>query len=353
MSADLLAKGLVCETPDDRPGRSRGRGRPRVLLEIQADGALIIAASLTWQGAFEATFVNLAGEFLYGSSKPVAVHDTIDSLILELMSILETIIGDSPFDAHQIARIAIALPGAVDSRNGLVRWIPTLPRGNSPVAAIIQQRLNVPVTIESDLEALARARYWFSDGPMPPSFMLLHIGFGVGAAHYVNDAPRMTTSGISEFGHVKTDFGADARACFCGGKGCVTAYSSMSGILEKVGRWDPRSENMEQLSATFQRVMRMASEGDSATIEIFQEAGRHLGVALANQINANDPGHVIIQTSVQGLAALLEPSFHRALEINAVPVVLERTSFQSEVPPDDWRWKGAAALALEQIYSRE
>ena len=56
-----------------------------------------------------------------------------------------------------------------------------------------------------------------------------------------------------------------------------------------------------------------------------EQAGSFLGVALANLINATDPG-------------------------NIMPGVLPSTKIELVFADKDWRWKGTAALALEQTY---
>lgn len=350
--SDLLARGFITETPVG--SIARGRGRPRVSLEINAQGMLVLGASVSWHGVMAAGFVNLSGDLVHQATTPVGFNQTYEALADDYARALNTIIADSPFAPAEIARIALAVPGAVDSRTGQVHWLSGFPRGSVALADALQARLGgLAVTLESDFESMARARYWFPDSPVPSSFTLVYVGVSVGASHYVNDAPRVSADGVFEFGHVKTDFSDTARPCFCGARGCLTTYCSTTGILDKLGDWDGHPTSLQAFEELLRLATTRAELGDTAAQAMFDQAGRHLGLALANLINADDPGHVIVQTSTPALAKAIEASLMRTITANTLPFLLDRTAIRMEVVSDDWRWKGAAALALEQLFLRE
>jgi predicted NBD/HSP70 family sugar kinase len=349
LTAELLKRGLVIERKD----QTKRNGRPRTYLEINAGGALVIGSSLGGVGILNSSFMDLMGNRLHSTESRLAHQSTLAGMAEEIGANLAQAISSSPFSTHNIGRVGIALPALIDTSKGDVHFMTTFPAGEPvPFAGPISERLGLPVTIENDNVCMARAEHWFGRARDLETFTLIHVGYAIGLAQYEDGLPKSGANGLnSELGHIKSVTGKDARPCFCGGRGCLTSYASMYGILKAadqlVGAPFPPTGSLDE---RFEKFMTRADQGDVAFTEALDQAGGYLGLALANLINSTDPGNVLITfANTRFMSAIAEP-MDLALRTNIMPGALPATKIELVASDPDWRWKGTAALALEQTY---
>lgn len=348
LTSDLLKRGLIVEKKE---GVKR-TGRPRTYLEINAAGGVVVGASIEGVGILTTAFVDLAGNRLFALDVHYGSSATLAELAGRIAEGLLYAIEASPFSHAQISRIGIALPAIIDSLRGIVHFMMTFPTGPVPFARIIQQRVDLPVTIENDAVCMARAEHWFGRAQHLETFTMVHVGLAIGSAKYNNGIPRYGATGLNpEMGHVKTDAGPDARSCYCGAKGCLTSYSSIFGILSESGRLtDAPFPPVESFDARFETFMDQLEKGDRSVGAYLETAARHLGLAIANHMNANDPGNVLILVSNRRFLDLIEGHVGAVIDANVLPGFSSSTNLLFGIANNDWRWKGTAALALEQAY---
>jgi predicted NBD/HSP70 family sugar kinase len=351
LTSDLLERGLIVET---RSAAKRA-GRPRLYLEIAAQAAVVIGASVAGQNTLTAAFVDLAGTLLFSTDVTYDPPSTLDEQAERIAWALAKALDRIPFDRAAVKRVGIAIPGVVDSGRGYVHFVTTLPGGPTPFARIISDRLGLPVTIEHDLACMARAEHWFGRARELDTFTLVHVGHAIGSAEYVDGVPRCGANGLNpELGHVKTDFGAHARQCICGARGCAVMYCSMFGMLAAARMLEGVPfPPLDRIDADFERLMRKAEVPGSPAADVVSEAADHLGRAVANLLNATDPGHVLISVLNAELLGRFQGEVRNALKRYTLPAVLTATDIQFIVVDQNWRRTGTAALALEQTYLGE
>ena len=348
VTADLVARGLVLEQRDSAPTR----GRPRAYLSINSGGAVVVGAVIDGLGKLAVSFVDLSGRLLHSSHAPLVPAGTIAAMADAIAKALHDAIAASPFSPTGLDRIGLALPAIVDARTGTVLFMTTLPRDPMPFAATLAAALGIPVTIENDLAVMARAEHWFGRAQAMDTFTLVNFGFALGSARYVDGLPWTGASGISpDIGHTKIAWGPDARSCYCGGRGCATAYSSMFGLLTAAGRLDNLVfPPVKLLGARFSDLLDEAGDGNPQALAILREGGARLGQALANHINSADPGNIVVLLPDGRLHALIADAFEDALVAAVMPGMLETVRLHFEVEDNNWHWQGTAALALEQTF---
>ncbi|MDB5725131.1 MAG: hypothetical protein JWQ16_1885 [Novosphingobium sp.] len=348
MTADLLTRGLIIETKQ----LERRPGRPRIDLEINASGGIVVGVSLAGANLVVARFVDLSGRALFTYEAKLAPSETLEVFVETIADCIAAAIDVSPFQTAELTRIGLALPGLVDTARGTLHFVTTFTGDPVPAAEILSTRLNLPVTIENDQACMARAIHWFGPAETLDTFSLIYIGYAVTTAEYADGLPKSGANGLnSELGHVKTAFGEEARKCFCGGRGCLTAYSSVYGILQHAnllrGVDFPSFAKMDQ---QFAELLDRAELGFNEANAALDQAADHLGIAIANHLTATDPGHVLISIPSERFIRRIEPRFWAVLRENAFPGVLRASEVRFIVTDQAWRHSGTAALALEQTY---
>jgi predicted NBD/HSP70 family sugar kinase len=351
LTSKLVRRGLVVEAIE-REGRN---GRPRTYLEIDTRAGVVMGAGIKADRKLSVAFADLRGRQLFADEVTLRQPGSVEVLAREIGEALTRAIDASPFDAADVLRLGLAIPGVVDSGRGTVHCISTFPPGKVPFADIVSAKLGIPVTIENDQTCMARAEHWFGSARDLETFTLVHVGHAVNSAEYWDGLPKSGANGLNpELGHIKIAFGPDAPPCFCGGRGCMTAFSSIFGMLRRADMIEiSRFPELPDLDEMFARFLGQADEGNALANSVLDEAADYLGIAVANLLTATDPGHVLVSMGDERLINRIEPRFRAALEEYTMPGVLPATKLEFVVTDPDWRCQGSAALALEQTYLGE
>ena len=251
-----------------------------------------------------------------------------------------------------IARIGILIHGVVDNLRGVVHWLVTYPDREVPVAALIEERLKIPVVIDNNTNLIARAEHWFGDeSAQLDDFSVMVIDRGLGSAHYVDGMLWRGAQGInSELGHVKIMSGED-RPCYCGAQGCLAAHCSMFGIVSQMSKLRGQSAPRETLVESFKEFAAQARRGDRLARKVFHRAGTLLGTAAANILHERNPRRLIVMAIDADFIPLISDGFSAALKSQTLPAFAAKTEVQFKLIDDAAYYrKGCAVLALEQIY---
>lgn len=349
LTASLVERGLVSECRD----KSRRLGRPPVYLEIAADAAVVIGVGLgAATGCLTITFVDLMGTELFTVDLPLGPARTLAEFGERIADLIEQAIAASPFQRDAINRACLVLPAVIDSSRGTVHFMTTFPSGPFAMADQLMQRIGLPVTIENGLACMARAEHWFGRARALDTFTLISVGYSVGSAEYLDGLPKSGANGLNpELGHVKVAAGADARPCYCGGAGCLSAYASMYGILEQTDLFETiPPPDLHDIDEKFDALLDRADRGDATANALLDSAAEHLGIAIANHLTANDPGNVLVAISSARFLERIGERLRATLACNTLAAVLAATKVEFIVADPKWWQGGTAALALEQTY---
>merc|ERR1711904_657364 len=102
------------------------------------------------------------------------------------------------------------------------------------------------------------------------SAVLVTIGTGVGTAVCLNGKLHLGTRGLVEGGHAIVV--PEGRACACGQKGCLEAYSSGSAIASRARDVGLDAESCESICAA-------ADSGNVKAVGVLEEAAVMLAMA--------------------------------------------------------------------------
>jgi len=257
------------------------------------------------------------GVDLGGTNLRIAAVDDTGCLLQSLSTATEVALGrdfviDAMADAirnlarqfastHKLAGIGVGIPGIIDLASGTLHSAANLPGwDNYPVRADLESRLGVPVLLENDANCAALGEKWVGAGSDVHDLCMITLGTGVGGGFIIDGKPWHGLIGMAgEVGHM-TVF-PEGVACGCGNYGCLEQYASATAIRRmaieamKSGRSPGLARSLEADPAfSSHDVFQCAVNGDVAALNIFATAGRALGIALGNLINAlNFPLYVV------------------------------------------------------------
>ncbi|GAB4084795.1 ROK family transcriptional regulator [Myceligenerans cantabricum] len=203
-------------------------------------------------------------------------------------------VGASP---QELLAVGVGVPVPVDPDSGEVVTVGMM-RGwdGVDVAALFRGELGVPVTVgnEATLAALAESRYGAGQGF--DSMAYVRVSHGVGAGLVIGGRAVRGRSGVAgEIGHVSVD--ENGPVCRCGNRGCLEMLVGASSLLGMLPA--------ETGHLTLADLVVRAVEGDPGCRRVVYDAGRHLGVALANLCNIVDPEIVVVGGQLVDVGDLL------------------------------------------------
>src|SRR5215472_10118133 len=203
--------------------------------------------------------------------------------------------------SHTFLGVGVGLPGIIDLEAGTLHSAANFPGWNDyPAREDLEARFGATVILENDANCAALGEKWLGAGREVDDLCMITLGTGVGGGFVVNGRPWHGVLGMAgELGHMTVI--AEGRACACGNHGCLEQYASATAIRRAAIEAADSGESpclvaaREQDQAlTSRTVHTCAQTGDAAARRIFASAGRALGIALANLINAfNLPMYVI------------------------------------------------------------
>lgn len=357
LTRELIGHGML-EELDLKPSRG---GRPAQRLGLIGSAGRALGVKVT-ADHLVIVDVRLDGEVLgswerpFDPSSPHSLDDLAGAVEATLAELEE---------GPALLGLGVGVPGAVDDQAVGTVNAPTLGWQAMPVGERLRRRLNLPVLVENDVNALAAAERLYGRGRTHRDFLVLTIGRGVGAAIVADGRVyRGARGGAGEFGHVPVD--PSGPVCGCGTHGCLEAFvgsaalvsaARAKGLLEEPGEvaagWTAVDESGRVLSsgwaaserAAVDRLGEAATAGDRAAQDLFAEAGTILGRATAGLINVVDPEVVVVLGEGVAQWPFWQPGFDRAVRAQLMP---GRRDISIEVESwDETSWaQGAAALVL-------
>jgi Transcriptional regulator/sugar kinase len=339
--SSFLNAGLISEVASEETSI----GRRPILLNINASAGFVIGVKLREDG-MTVTACDLSCTPVYTSEFPLQTNDEPHHVVEAISLAVKQLIANANISMQKVLGVGIGLSGLIDSTQGLCRYSSILNWQNVEIGPALSFKLHLPVRVDNDVNTLAVAEHLFGVGQNVSNFLLTTIGRGIGAGIVVdNEIYRGAHGGAGEFGHMTIDTSPDAPLCNCGKRGCLEAIASDYGIVRAATGIDPGHHVEDAIGELITR----AKQGDRAIQIIFDNAGKALGIAMANLINIFDPTHILI--GGEGLQAgdlILGPL--RA----TIPqyVFGPRQDVDLIIRPiDETHWaRGAASLILHEVF---
>ncbi|GAP07804.1 transcriptional regulator, MarR family [Anaerolinea thermolimosa] len=293
---ELLIEGLVEEVG---LGSSMG-GKSPILLSLRPASRYLIGLNLA-QDKFIGAIVNLRGEIKETIEYPVQGEDGEQSLEL-VIRLLENLLA-TPW--KPVVGIGVGTPGLISTRDGVILQAVNLAWKNLPLAHLIRERFSLPVSVLNDSQATAIGEFVYGGHLSEGNMVVVNVRHGVGAGILINGRLfQGDGSGAGEIGHVVVE--ENGLLCRCGKHGCLETLTSTSAVVRQAGL-----PGLDQVEAAFRA-------GDPRIGKIIQDAGTHLGSALAYLVGILNIHEIVLTGEMTRFG---EPW------LNAVQQAMQRSAF--------------------------
>jgi predicted NBD/HSP70 family sugar kinase len=325
--------------------RDAARGRPRVLLELNADAARVVGVKITPNRIIHAV-TDFRGDVLAELTQPVRVDRQTADVIADLVEDgVRRCVADAGLTLDAVESLCVALPGVVEHATGLVRQSPILRDANVPFGKALFARLGLSTLIESDANAITISEHWFRLCRDIDDFAVVTAEHSLGLGVMHDGQLFRGAKGLS--------FNLGDLAVANGNGRTITSrladQASEPAILAPVAT-KPETQEAVRLGNAMAMAKARIEEGDNELTASAQRAGEALGLAIANLITLFAPPKVVLVGSTLVLGEHLMRGLRNALD-EAVPHWLADVSEIVVDDADDTAWaRGAAAAALLELY---
>ncbi|NUO09882.1 MAG: ROK family protein [Candidatus Brocadia sp.] len=274
---------------------------------------------------------------------------TISNQILELVA---EIIQGAHIEASDIVGIGLGSPGLVDKKGETILFSPNLPRWrNIPIRRIMSERFSKPCVLENDANAAAWGEKWVGAGREVNSLVMLTLGTGVGGGIVLeNRLWRGANNVAAEIGHMVIRM--DGPLCNCGNRGCVEVYASATGMVRRFKellRSGALSSLRDRDEITAKMINEAAIRGDKASLDVIEETGRYLGIALINVMHVLNPEMIVLAGGMIGSGELLMNPIRQVTQQRAFEASYKDTKIVFSQLGNDAGIIGAAGCLLKEL----
>lgn len=349
--SELLEANLVHEVG---PGRSSGGRRP-ILVNLNYNAGYVVGVDL---GATHIIVLvaNLNGDVVARREADFSVVVGPDEGLRQIAATVRQCLAEAGVPMGRVLGLGMGVPGPVEYAEGRVVAPPIMPGWHGvPLRDRLSQELGIPVYVDNDANLGALSEHCHGAGRGHANLAYIKVGTGIGCGLILGgQLYRGEVGSAGEIGHVTID--ENGPPCKCGSYGCLESMAGGPAIALRAqqairaGQATSLAAIQPLESITARDVALAAQKGDKLAQQLFAEAGRHIGVALASLANLLNPSLIIIGGGVAQAGRLLLDPIRKTLEQRALQPVAQSTRVVQSVLGRDASALGAVDLALEEVF---
>ncbi len=161
------------------------------------------------------------------------------------------------------------------------------------------------VKVGNDANVAALGEMWRGGGRGYDSIVMVTLGTGVGGGIILQGKILTGSKGAAgEIGHTKVNPNETA-VCGCGNCGCLEQYASATGIVNMAKKNLRKDSCLNECEITAKAVFDGAKAGDAYCLEVVEEFGKYLGLALSNVAHVADPEAFVIGGGVSAAGQMI------------------------------------------------
>ncbi len=297
----LLEEGLVQYTGE----KETGKGRSRELLSLDTPNNLVIGLDL---GGANLTgcIATIGGEMLEYFSQPIHWTNAEDNFT-QLVDFINLILQRRPPAPKRILGLTIGIPGIIDQQYGVVRLAPGLDWFDFPLLDKLNPLLDLPLTIENDVNLAVLGEQWFGAAIEIQDAILISIGSGIGAGILLNGTLHRGHRGTSgEVGYLLP--GIQYLNQQYPGYGAMENLASEKGILQRAEMFARQFQYAFKEPVTLESIFYAARQKEPWAVAVLSETIDYLCLIVASMAVCFDPEMILLGGRLGEAADLfLEP----------------------------------------------
>ncbi|MFK4101902.1 ROK family protein [Streptomyces sp. NPDC019531] len=333
LTKPLIESGLLIEVPEAGAPAEVRQGRPSQPLDVVAESRSFIGFKITEDMVY-GVVTTLRSEIVARHDRPLTTHDPA-----EVADLLAEMASELARAYPRLAGIGIGVGGLVQER-AVVGESPFLHWRDVPLGDLVEERTGLPVVVENDVSALVEAETWFGAGRGLDRFAVLTIGAGIGYGLVLGGRRVPYAEEDRGFGrHWIID--PNGPLTPEGTRGSAVSLLTIPNIRYQVQAATGRDHSYEEILA-------LAAAGEPMPARVIDEAGRALGVLVAQIANFAMPQKIMLAGEGVGLMDVAGKTVEDTIRAHrhplAAPIDLETRVSDFH----DWA-RGAAVLAIQVL----
>src|SRR4051794_1329790 len=298
--ADLVRDGLVAErVAHTAPPGAQG-GRPPVLVSLDRRAGAAVGVDFG-KSHVTVAVADLGHTVLAETRRALPSDHRAEEGLDAAGELVEAALEQAGVDRSCVLGVGRALPAPVPADRGTVGSPSILPGWVGIAAArAMSDRLNLPVRVDNDANLGALAEHVWGAGEGVDDMIYLKLATGIGAGLVLNGRLYVGVGGTAgEIGHTIID--EHGPVCRCANRGCLETLASGAATVELLRPTLGADLNLG-------RLVELTLTGHPACCRVVSDAGRHIGLAVANLVNLLNPRRVVVGGEVAACGdILLEP----------------------------------------------
>ncbi|MEP7330531.1 MAG: ROK family transcriptional regulator [Terracoccus sp.] len=317
---DLDAADAVELSPSIRNGR-------RAVLVSLATGNTLLAGIAFGDRDVRVAIATGPRDVVGRQRMPLPANHNADEGMERASRLLYDLVEKAGKTMPDVRAVGVGVPAPVDSVTGQVGAQSLLPGwGGVDVADEMQGRIGAPVAVDNtaNLGALGELRCGALQGVQDGVYIKLSHGVGAGLI-LAGEVFRGSAGTAGEIGHLTID--EHGPICRCGNRGCLETFIGGQALIEAL------SHSHGHL--TLGDVIAKAIDGDAGCRRVIDDAGRHLGVAVAGLVNLLNPEVIVLGGRLAEVGEILSVPMRVAIERSAIPsasasLVVRRSELEAD-----------------------
>lgn len=314
--ADLVQDGVIIGHEGDGDALPRRGGRPPALIGLSRSAGVGVGIDFGKRHLAVAV-ADASHEIVAESWREMPDDYDAGHGLDAARTLVELMLDQAGADRSQLLGVGLGVPGPIHAATGSLGSSAILPGWvGVRVAEEMSERLDVPVQVENDANLGALAELTWGAGRQCSDLAYLKLATGIGAGLIVNRRLFRGAGGTAgEIGHTTVDEHGDI--CRCGNRGCLETVAGAAAVVELLRR------TFGDESLDTERVVQHARDGDPACRRAIADAGRHVGVAVANLCNLVNPERIIVGGSIGAAGEVLLEPLRESVSRRAIPTAAQ------------------------------
>lgn len=280
---------------------------------------------------------------------PTRKEDKGAYILPDVVESLNAKMQEKNINKAQVEGIGIGVPGPV-TEDGVVLECVNLGWGIINVEKELEELTGLKVKAGNDATVAALGEMWQGGGKGYNSMILVTLGTGVGGGVIIGGKIITGSKGAAgEIGHILVNYD-EPDTCGCGKHGCLEQYASATGIVKEAKRLLAKTKEASIIreieNLTAKDIFDAAKDGDAISIQLVEQLGKYLGVALSHVGAVVDPEGFVIGGGVSKAGTILTDVIKKYYEEN-VMLALKNKEFKLATLGNDAGIFGAAKLVLD------